>query len=540
MATVKIEQFCGIAPRTHPTLLADGMAVTAHNCRLKNGKLVPLKQPLLVRDVSLLMESSYLDGSLVSLTDAANAKSIHAWKETDGSIELMLFPGVTWMSEGNIADDELTRVVVSGDTGADFEDSDGNVTHNAPVIYMRDETSRSKIVHPLCKNPLPAPKVKRVSTTTLDDNKRYTYFFITWVDEYGYESPVSEQSMPFRERLTVADGWTITVSGSTVTARKDGETTRTSDTDHTIIEYSSGTITAASFYKKSTDDDYGSGDIEYMDGDTIQIAALGSGNVPSDAVKIRVYKVVTGTEEGRIQFVKETSATGMDANPLNVTVKDEDTGEVLTEIEAPFSDMRCILDVPGAYYCGFAPSHPKTVCFSEVDLLYSWPVAYQYDVKDNIVALAVTSNTVFALTDGWPYVLTGTDPSGMTVTKLAGPASCVSARGVCVFKNAVYYVGQQGLMTIYNDADEGTVCKNLTDKIFTKGQWQAFNPSSCVMGQFDGALLLFFTSSDGKTHTGLTIDLTESACAVTTHDEVAKCVCTDNRTDKMYYVREGV
>ena len=40
MATVKIEQFHGIAPRIHPSLLGDGMAVIAHNCRLKNGKIV--------------------------------------------------------------------------------------------------------------------------------------------------------------------------------------------------------------------------------------------------------------------------------------------------------------------------------------------------------------------------------------------------------------------------------------------------------------------------------------------------------------------
>ena len=94
-------------------------------------------------------------------------------------------------------------------------------------------------------------------------------------------------------------------------------------------------------------------------------------------------------------------------------------------------------------------------------------------------------------------------------------------------------------MTIYNSADAGTVCANLTDKIFTKDQWQAFNPSSCVMGQYDGALFLFFTLANGG-HKALTIDLTEQMDAVTTNDEVAKCVCTDNKTDKMYFVREGV
>lgn len=474
MATIKIDQFHGISPRTHPTLLADGMAVTAHNCRLKNGKLVPLRMPSKADDATLLMENG--------LANVEDSQSILPWKRTDGGVDFLLFPGIVWMAEGNVADDERTRIVVSGETGVAFGD-----VANAPQVYMRNPVTGRKFVHPLCKVALPAPKVSRVSTSALGENRRYTYFFMTWVDEYGYESPVSPQSQVY----------------------------------------------------DSAQGKWVDGDLEYLDGDTVKIEALGADAIPTGAVSLRVYKVVTGTETGRIQFVKETPALGMATNPLNVTVKDEDAGEVLMEIESPFHDLRCILDVPGSFYCGFSPSHPKTVCFSEVDLLYSWPIAYQYDIKDNIVALAVTSNTVFALTDGWPYVLNGTSPEGMTVTKLAGPAACVSARGVCVYRNAVYYAGHQGLMTIYNDANAGTVCANLTDKIFTKDQWQAFNPSSCVMGQHDGALHLFFALSDG-THRGLSIDLNESMSAVTTHDEVAKCVCVDNKTDRMYYVREGV
>lgn len=114
----------------------------------------------------------------------------------------------------------------------------------------------------------------------------------------------------------------------------------------------------------------------------------------------------------------------------------------------------------------------------------------------------------------------------------------MSSRGVCVFQNACYFVSNVGLMCVYNDANAGTVCANITDKSFTKDQWLALNPSSCVMGQFDGALHLFFTKRDGS-HYGLSVDLTEQQNSITTHDEVAKCVCTDNKTDRMYYVREG-
>lgn len=474
MATVKIDKFGGIAPRQHPTQLADGMAVTAHNVKLKTGKLVPLRQPSLASGIPILAEEG--------LSRISDAKSIHPWRKRNGDIEFLLFKGVTWMSAGNIADDERTRVVVSGDrTG------DGNA--DEPVLYMRD-TAGNRVIHPICKDYLPAPKVSvSDEIAPLDENRRYTRFFVTWVDGYGLESPVSPPSL-------------------------------IKDENNNWVE----------------------GDLEYMDGDTVAFEAVGTENWPEGAVALRAYKVVTGTEEGRIQFISEVSRDLVQSGELGfaVKVKDEDAGEVLVEIEAPPRDLSCVLDVPGAYYCGISKSFPKTVLFSDVDLLYSWPIAYRYDVKDNLVALAVTGNTVFALTDGWPYVITGTAPESMTVTKLAGPAACVSPRGVCVYRNAAYFVSNAGLMTIYANANMGTVCENMTDKIFTKEQWQEMNPSSCIMGQFDGALHLFFEKADGKKF-GLRIDLTENAAlAVTTHDEAAKCVCVDDATDDLYFVREEV
>ena len=474
MASVKIDRFGGIAPRQHPTQLADGMATKAHNVRLKTGKLVPLKEPKLVSGVALLKENG--------LTDIAEAKSIHAWKKQDGSVEFLLFPGITWMAEGNVADDERTRVVISGETGVGENECE-------PCVYMRENGVRT--IHRLVKEALPVLHVTRTSEVALDDNRRYTRFFATWVDKYGYESPVNAPSK--------------------------------------ILDASNNV--------------WVDGDLEYLDGDNVswKFAEDADADIKSAAKKIRIYKVVTGTDEGRIQFVKESVVTNDIWDPSAgggaVQVKDEDVGEVMPEIEAPMADLGCIHDVPGGFYVGFAESNPKTVCFSDVNLLYSWPVAYRYDVKDNLVALAVTSNTVFALTDGWPYVLSGTAPESMTVAKLAGPAACVSPRGVCVYKNAVYYVSNAGLMTIYNSADAGTVCANLTDKIFTKEQWAALNPASCTMGQFDGALVLFFTLPGGA-RKALTIDLLEDATlAVTTHDEVAACLCVDNKTDKLYYVR---
>lgn len=535
MAAIKIDRFHGIAPRQHPSQLADGMAIVANNVKLKNGKLVPLRMPSVVSDISMWFENG--------LDKIGDARTMHAWKKRDGSIEFIMFPGITWMSEGNVADDERNRVIISGDTGVQFIDnsvSPSVIWDNTPVVYMRN-SSGAKVVHVLAKNPLPKPVASRVAGSLIDTSS---------IVMKGYKTVAQINAMT---PDSLVRGWTyyttdsgdITMGDISVAAGSqiiwDGNAWVFYSADYNTVRYTNFFLTWVDEYGYESPVSEASDEVVYNDGDQISIAAIGAENWPSGAVALRAYKVITGTSVGSIQFMKEVSGATVNygALPFSIMVKDEDAGEVLTEIEAPPPDIRCILDVPGAYYCGYSPTHPKTVCFSDVDLIYSWPVAYRYDIKDNIVALAVTSNSVFALTDGWPYVLNGTDPSGMTVSKLAGPAACVSQRGVCVYKNAVYYVGNQGLMIIYNDANAGTVCANLTEKVFTKDQWLSKNPQSCVMGQFDGTLYMFFTHVDG-THEGLSIDLSETVDSVTTHDEVAKCVCTDNKTDKLYFVREGL
>lgn len=47
---VKIDQFKGIAPKIAPELLADGLAQTAHNCKLDSGNIVPYPEPTNIGD----------------------------------------------------------------------------------------------------------------------------------------------------------------------------------------------------------------------------------------------------------------------------------------------------------------------------------------------------------------------------------------------------------------------------------------------------------------------------------------------------------
>lgn len=475
---IRVDRFGGIQPRLHPSLLADGMAVRARNVKLKSGKLVPLRQPAQMSGHAIYMENG--------LTKIGLAKTLYPWKHTDryGNVlvDFLAFSGVVSIAQGNLAADDYDRLFVTGETGVPFTDANSKTWKNSPAVYLFDRQSNVISRMTINKNPLAAPEVSLASGETIDTDKTlyYVNFFASWVDAYGMESGLSPAS------------------------------------------------------NASGDAAYGDEPKSLMlnDGSTVQFGQM---TLQPGAEKVYIYATAAGTSESAdgIQFFAEVSkTTATTVGGFQLKYYPATLGEAEPGIESPPGDLSGIVYVDGGFYAAFSPSSPHTVMFSDIGIVTSWPIAYRYDVKDNIVALAATSNSVFALTDGFPWVLSGTAPETMTAARLAGPAACVSPRSVIVYKNSAYYASNEGYMVIANSADAGTVCANLTEKIFTKDQWQSFGPSTCIAGQHDGCIHLFF---DGMN--GLRIDLSESVAAVTTHDEKASCMCVDDREDKMYFVR---
>ena len=463
MPTVKIDSFSGIMPRVHPTLLPDGCAVKAHNCRLKSGKLSPLIQPLKVTGKRIRLENG--------LDKIANARSLYLWRRGDSIEEFLAWPGIVKVAQGNIADDALDRIFVTGETGV------GGTNLNHPCAYIASVSGTSFTRHSLVKAPMAAPVISAAPANADTQNTRYTFFFQTWVDAYGYESGVSVASV---------DAGT-----------EDGST-------------------------------------EYNDGDEITFAPV---SAPSGAVIRRFYKVVTGTETEKVQFISEQSVTGSGFLEHTIAIKDEDAGEVMPTMISPAADLSWMSYVPGSFYAGFSPSRPRTVMFSDIDRPTSWPDYFQSDVRDDLVGIAVCGNTVFALTEGYPWSFSGTAPDTMTPTVMSSPQACVSSRSICVMDGAVFYASQDGVCMLSPSSGSPLLVPVITEKYFSKREWVALNPSSCIMEAYDGALHAWFTLDNGLRQ-GYIFSLGEGLSAITTHDEQAKAVLYDAQSDGLYYVRE--
>jgi hypothetical protein len=450
MPTIKVDAFGGIVPKLHPTLLPDGCATKAHNCVLKSGKLVPLRQPSKVAGLRIRMENG--------LEKIADAKTIMIWHRGEVD-EMLAWPGLVDVAQSNIADDEYKRLFVTGETGV-------GTSGTEPCVYLATATGTGVIRYSMVKDVLPAPVMTPLPVDPSEQNKRYTVFFQSWVDAYGYESGAS---LPSEE-------------------------------------------------------------VEYVDGDLVGIGAIPA---PANAVKRRVYKVVAGTESESIQFVWEQPVIAGTFTGVNFKVLDEDAGEVMPNLVGIKPDLIGMKKVPGDFFVGFSKSNLREVRFSEVSIPCSWPDLYAYSVHDDIVGLGVTLNSVFVLTKGMPWAITGTAPESMTPTMLASQQGCVSVRSICTMDGAVFYASADGVCVL---RDGVATVQVVTSGIFSKREWAALGPSSCVMEAYDGALHLWFLGKPSAG--GYTINFNDGNAAVTTNDESAKAVCVDPVTDKLYFVRQ--
>lgn len=465
MPTIKVDTFGGILPKIHPTLIPDECAIRAHNCFLKSGKLVPLRQPKKVANMRIRMENG--------LSEIADAKTVYLWHRGDVD-EMLAWPGIVNVAASNIADDEYHRLFVSGQTGVGVHGTD-------PCVYLATSSGTGVTRYSIVKPVLPAPIATAQPIPEGEENIRYTVFFQSWVDKYGYESSVNDVS------------------------------------DEMVYDEDEQSYRAK-------------GEVKYVDGSVINI---NSAIAPEHAVKRRFYKVVAGTESESIQFIAEQSLVAGTFPSYSFRVLDEDAGEVMPMLVSATADLVNITTVPGGFFAGFKTSNLREVRFSEVNLPTSWPDSYAYSVHDDVVGLGVTLNSVFVLTRGMPWVLTGTAPESMSASVLASPQGCVSKRSICVMDGSVFYASADGICMLQDGVSTVTV---VTGNVFSKREWSDLKPSSCIMVPYDGALHFWFL--DRSDAGGYIINFRDGKAAVTTNDEVAKAVCVDPVTDKLYFIRE--
>lgn len=265
--------------------------------------------------------------------------------------------------------------------------------------------------------------------------------------------------------------------------------------------------------------------VEVQSGQTVEIlgfTAAPGGNGSTTAR--RIYRSVSSPSGTTAYFfVKEipvaTSSTNDDVG--------DSIGEPIASSDwvAPPSTMFGLTAMANGVLVGF---NGNDVCLSEAYVPYAWPVAYRLSTDFPIVGGKAIGNQTVVLTTGNPYLLTGTAPESMSLTKLEWPFGCVSKRSIVCVGGGVIYASPVGLCLV----DGSGQVTNITEPLLTAEQWAELNPESLRAYLYNGQYFGFYDT--GSVQAGFILEPREAEAALSYLDSFATAGYTDPVQNELY------
>lgn len=243
----------------------------------------------------------------------------------------------------------------------------------------------------------------------------------------------------------------------------------------------------------------------------------------------RIYRTAAASSSvGTYAFVAEIPVA---TTTYNDTLKAISLGEALPSIgwSTPPAGMTGLTAMANGMLAGFLDN---TVYFCEPYTPHAWPDAYGQTVPHRIVGLASYGNTLVVMTDGNPYLMSGSHPDTITVERIPLPEPCVSKRSIVSDGYGVVYASPNGLVSIGNSF-RGV----LTNELFRRDEWQKFNPASLVATIHDGRYYAAFSSSTyGSKTLVVSRDDVPTLCFLNIS---ARDFAVDDLTGDLYYLAEA-
>lgn len=271
--------------------------------------------------------------------------------------------------------------------------------------------------------------------------------------------------------------------------------------------------------------------VDAGDGQSVVVSGFSSFPVDwnSPANRIRLYRYAAASSTtGTYQFVAEFD---INTSSYTDTVAGIALGESIPDPdrEPPPETLTGIVELPNGGAAGFTG---KSVYLAEPNYLHAWPPAYARNAHDDVVAIGSFGGSLAIATKSQPYVLTGTDPTTMTMDKIELNQPCLSKRGCVDFGYMWLYPAPDGAVAISVGRAEV-----ITLPLFNESQWKELNPSSFVAASYENKYVCFYEKTDG-TKGGFLFFPMYLDRGVVWLDFWADAVWTD-QTDGKLYIAQG-
>jgi len=226
-----------------------------------------------------------------------------------------------------------------------------------------------------------------------------------------------------------------------------------------------------------------------LDGDTVELTNFAPPPTDNyDIVKIRLYRTSSTLAGTEYQFVKDFPIS--DLPNITEAVKQSNLGEIIssTTWDAPPEAMQGITAMPNGMMVGFVG---RTIHMCEPYFPHAYPPEYDQAVDYEIVGLAAFGNNIVVLTEGTPYVLSGSHPRNVNIRPYKINQACVSAQSIASNVDKVIYASPDGLVEIgVNGA------RIVTEPYMLKDEWNVYEPTTMVGEFHDGKYFGFFDGED--------------------------------------------
>jgi hypothetical protein len=222
----------------------------------------------------------------------------------------------------------------------------------------------------------------------------------------------------------------------------------------------------------------------------------------------RIYRTVTSnTGQGSYFFVAEipvSQATYQDTSDDAFVANNAQM--VSLYWSGPPADMKGIEAFPNGVAIGFKSNE---VWFSEAYRPHAWPPNYVLTTEFPIIGIGVTGQMIVVATEETPYVITGTNPATMSMSKINLTEPCLHRGSIVSTDTTVLYVSQNGLIQI----SQSGAGANITEGWVSREKWQGLTPQKFIRAIKHATSYFAFGTVSGTDNSvaqqGFTVELSQ-------------------------------
>lgn len=167
--------------------------------------------------------------------------------------------------------------------------------------------------------------------------------------------------------------------------------------------------------------------------------------------------------------------------------------------DEPESTFRSFTSMPNGIIAACSNTRLR---FCEPFIPHAWPDKYELTVDYQISGLAALGTSLAVLTTGTPYIVQGSHPDSMVMSRIEQNLPCVSSRGIVDLGYGSAYPSHDGLVLIDNSG-----ARIITAELFSREEWTALNPSSFRASHYEGRYVFSYEPVASTREVGL-LDLT--------------------------------